>query len=235
MKIFYDTPSVKLYEGVAQQLDLIPDNSVDLAVTSPPYNIKTGNGGAWKVNDWYSDDMPEPEYQNSQILALNEMFRVAKEGGSLFYNCKIRQREKRGIHPWTWISKSEWQLVQQITWNRKSTHNHTSGFMWPHDELIFWMVKGNTGPFFNQECAKFSTVWSMNFEVNSWHPAPFPITIPERCILACSKEGDTVLDPFSGSGTTVKAAQDLHRIGIGVDKSLEYLEKSKLRLAQQGM
>ena len=234
MKLFYDSPSAKLYEGVAQKLDLIPDDSVNLICTSPPFNIGAPASEAWSVPDWYKDDMPESEYQEAQIKALAEMFRVARPGASLMYEHKVRLKDGTGIHPMQWLLKTEWSFIQQITWDRGSTHNHIPTRFWPQDELIFWLAKGKPDNV-NGQYMKFSSVWKIQFETNSWHPAPFPIQLPERCILACSKEGDIVLDPFSGSGTTVRAAQNLKRIGIGVDKEIKYLEKSKLRLMQRSM
>jgi DNA modification methylase len=234
MKIVYESDSVKLYEGVAENLDLIKKDSVNLVVTSAPYNIKTGSGGAWKVDDWYEDDIPEEQYQEWQISVLKEIERVLVKNGSLFYVHKNRMRDGQTISPLGWILKSGLVLHQEIVWWRGSTHNKNRAYFWDDTERIYWLSKTNK-PYYNGDCGGQGTVWKIPFGVNTWHPAPFPIQLPERCILACSKPGDTVLDPFSGSGTTVRAAQDLGRMGIGVDKSLEYLEKSKLRLAQEGM
>ncbi len=65
------------------------------------------------------------------------------------------------------------------------------------------------------------------------HPAPFPDELPRRLIKLYSFYGDTVMDPFVGSGTTVKAAEELGRVGIGYDINPEYIELAKRRLSQQ--
>lgn len=224
-QLVYDNDGIQLWLGVAENLDMLPDEAVNLTITSPPYNIKNPSTGktdkspkAWRVQ-WYPDDMPEPEYQRWQIDVLNEVWRVTKNGGSLFYNHKVRGVNGRGIHPWSWISQSKWELVQQIVWDRNDTNNHGATRFFPVDELIFWLCKGD--PYTNKESgfAKYSTVWRIGYSRLSQHPAPFPIELPTRCIQACSKEGDLVLDCFSGSGTTMVAARNLNRRGIGVEKN----------------
>jgi len=62
------------------------------------------------------------------------------------------------------------------------------------------------------------------------HPAPFPIELPKRCIKLFSFVGDTVLDPFAGSGTTLIAASMLNRIGIGIEIETEYCNLAKSRI-----
>ena len=73
-------------------------------------------------------------------------------------------------------------------------------------------------------------VWRFSPERNNNHPAPFPIELPENCILACSKEGDLVYDPFMGSGTTAVAAKKHNRHYIGSELSEEYVRKAEERL-----
>ncbi len=233
-KLIYHNELVRLYHGDNKKLDMLADGEVQTIVTSPPYNISTGRGPAWQVEDWYADDLPEPVYQDGQVELLNELYRVTAPDGSLFYNHKVRRKKGVAVHPFTWIQRSPWTLAQVIVWDRGSTHNHqNSGMFWPQDEIIFWLVKGK--PFFNKDAARFSTVWRIPFEVNSWHPAPFPPEIARRCIVATSRPGDLVLDPHSGSGTTVWQAQELNRRAVGIDIDESYLIRSVDRLAQLSM
>lgn len=225
-KLIYERDFIKLYHGLAENLDMLESGAVNLTVCSAPYNIKTGSSHKWKVDNWYDDSMPEDEYQDWQVQCLNEIYRVTKDGGSLLYNHKVRKRNKRTIHPLKWIFRSEWQLVQQITWDRGSTHNHGTRYYWPYDEQIYWLCKGDH--FFNKEYGKWTTVWRMKFAVNSPHPAPFPEDLAARCILAHSKEGDLVLDPFMGSGTTAYVARNLNRMCVGVEKDIDYIEKMQI-------
>ena len=63
------------------------------------------------------------------------------------------------------------------------------------------------------------------------HPCQFPIELVERCILALTNKGDTVLDPFVGTGSTVIAAIKQHRLGIGIDKDIEFLKLARKRVS----
>jgi site-specific DNA-methyltransferase (adenine-specific) len=233
----YQEDLVQTWVGDAANMDFIPDNTVDLIVTSPPYNIgqKSGKGRVlWRGVDYDStnDEMPETEYQEWQVVVLSELLRVVRPGGSLFYNHKIRNRKGHGIHPMSWIARTDWTFRQQITWDRGSTHNKEMSYFWPHDELIFWLTKGTEGVYLSSEGARMSTVWNMGFKTNTDHPAPFPIELPSRCIRAASKEGDLILDPFAGSLTTCIAAKQLNRRSIGVDNSEKYVTKYSKKLYQ---
>lgn len=233
----FEDDLISLWHGDAGNLTFIKDDTVDLIITSPPYNIgpKGGNGrvlwGGIEYSD-HNDTMPEVDYQQWQIDVLNELWRVTKKGGSLFYNHKIRNRKGKGIHPLEWILKSDWNFRQQITWDRGSTHNKEMSYFWPHDELIFWLTKGTNDIYLSPEGARMSTIWQFSFKTNTDHPAPFPKVLPARCIRAASKPGDLILDPFGGSMTTCHAARELKRRSIGVDISREYVIKYAKHLTQ---
>lgn len=222
--------TVELFKGDCLEfMKGLKSESVDLVVTSPPYNIGTGRGPSWDNVEWCEDTMPEEEYQAWQVNVLNEAYRIVKSTGSIFYNHKIRRRECKAIHPMTWLQKTEWILMSQIIWDRGSTHNHQkSKTFWNVDELIFWMAKDS--PYFDERFAKLSTVWRFSFGVNSKHPAPFPETLPLRCINATTKKGDIVLDPFFGSGTVAIAALNLERNFIGCEISEPYFNIAKKRI-----
>jgi len=234
----YHDEWISLWHGDAGNLNFIEDNTIDLIVTSPPYNIgpKVGKGRVlWGGIDYldHNDVMLENKYQEWQIDVLNELWRVIRPGGSLFYNHKIRNRDKIGIHPFQWIALSKWTFRQEIVWNRGSTHNKEMSYFWPNNELIFWLTKGTDKVYLSPEGARMGTVWEFNFEINSDHPAPFPKELPARCIKAASKKGDIVLDPFGGSMTTCHAAREIKRKAIGVDISRTYVTKYSLPLTQR--
>lgn len=236
MNLFAKTELVELYEGDSANLANISDNSIDLTVTSPPYNIGDMGAHVWTPK-WYGeikDALPEEEYQANQVCVLNELYRVTKPDGVLVYNHKIRHRKYQTFHPLQWIWKTEWSLVQEIIWARQTTHNHFDGRLWDTTERIYVLCKG-THPYFNKTCAKYGVVWNIPFSVNTDHPAPFPYEFPRRCIETYSREGEAVLDPYVGSGTTVAAAQDMNRRGIGVDLDKNYLETARQRLQKKGM
>ena len=127
----------KIYqEPCLATMAAMPDNFVDVVITSPPYN-KAGYEGfirkahakdAWKGgrniaydSDALNDFMPEAEYEAEQIKVLNEICRILKPDGSLFYNHKVRVAQHKAKHPIEWLIKSNLTFRQQITWNRKST------------------------------------------------------------------------------------------------------------------
>ena len=109
---------------VLTELQKFPDSSVDITVTSPPYN-KGNQKKGWLVSNKaytdFNDYIPEAYYQAWQIDVLNELLRVTKPGGSLFYNHKIRWDKGNLIHPYTWISDSDWSLRQEIIWDRMTS------------------------------------------------------------------------------------------------------------------
>lgn len=225
----YEDEWTQIWWGDALNLSFIADNSVDLIITSPPYNIGPKEGGRilWKGVRYgkNKDKKPEEEYQSEQIVALGEMWRVARPGASLFYNHKIRNRGGRGIHPLLWIAKTEWVFRQEIIWDRGSTHNHEMTYFWPINELVFWLTKGVKNVHVTPEGAELTTVWRFPFQVRSEHPAPFPEELVWRCIKAASKAGDVVLDPYVGSMTTCRVAKKMRRRSIGVDITREYIEQ----------
>lgn len=83
-------------------------------------------------------------------------------------------------------------------------------------------------------------VWQFNYEKRdirdkNLHPATFPLSLASKCIKLFTHEGELVLDPFNGSGTSLLAAQDLNRNAIGFDLNSEYVKLSKTRLAEDNL
>ena len=223
--------SPRLIIARAEHMPQVDSESVDLIITSPPYNMGTahwpmGGEGRLARDDGigYGDDLGEGDYQLWQLECLREMYRVAKQGASLFYNHKVRNRQGEMIHPLDWLGNgtNPWTLRQEIIWDRGSTHNHSPSLFWPHDERIYWMTKGQ--PTLPNRPIGLSTVWTFHGPVaGTWHPAPFSDELPRCCIEAVGRDGIVVLDPFAGSCTTLKAALSYGYDAIGVDISGEYL------------
>ena len=222
-----------LIVGDATDLQL-PDASVDVIITSPPYNLGDGDnwpmGGHGRVSRdgiGYTDAMEDEHYQTWQLAVFDELYRVAKPGASLFYNHKTRTRDGVLLHPMTWLCRvSGWTLRQEIIWDREVTHNHSATLFWPVDERVYWFTKGK--PTLYSEAIGMSTVWRFHGpQPHTWHPAPFSEELPRRCLYAVGGKGLTVLDPFAGSCTTVKTALDMGHRAIGNDISAEYLERAR--------
>jgi site-specific DNA-methyltransferase (adenine-specific) len=225
----------KLFLGKAENCPFIPSGSIDVIICSPPYNMggdrwPMGGGGrkVWDSGIAYdstSDTMPLVDYVAWQIDVLKEMFRVATDGASFFYNHKNRTVDGELISPLQWLldAGNPWTVRQEIVWDRVSTHNHSASLFWPIDERIYWMTKGK--PNLTRPIGLPSVWKEFGPTPNTWHPAPFTEKLPEMVLTAVGFAGCVVLDPFAGSGSTLKAAQRLGFDSIGIDISAEYLTR----------
>lgn len=240
-------PLNKIYnESCFETLKKIDDNSIDLVVTSPPYN-KTGfrgirdnskGKGRWSGSDIdygdFHDDLNEEDYRKEQIELLNELYRVIKDNGSIFYNHKVRRADRKASHPLEWILKTNCTFYQQIIWDRNGTPDHNINYLDPTTELIFWLTKKSPKVFKTQN--RFSTeIWRFPADNNNDHPAPFPKLLPSLCISLTTQENDLVYDPYMGSGTTALSSKELKRNFIGSDISKEYIELAEKRLKDSTM
>ncbi len=216
----------------------IPDSSIDLAVTSPPYNLKnsTGNGmkdgrgGKWAnaalQNGYshYDDCMPHDKYVEWQRNCLEEMMRTLKDTGAIFYNHKWRVQD--GLLQDRQDIVTGFPVRQIIIWRRKGGINFNKGYFLPTYEVIYLIAKKKF--VLAPKANALGDVWEFNQEMKNSHPAPFPVELIERIIGATTSK--VVLDPFVGSGTTAVAAKKLGRKYIGIDISPEYCETAQKRI-----
>ena len=219
----------------------IESDSINTIVTSPPYNkkglsgkVKTGNQIWKKFNidyESYDDNLSEDDYANWMIQLLNEMGRIIKPDGSIFFNHKPRRHNNQVFLPTDFISKSNLRLYQLIIWNRLSSPNIRKDVLLPCTEHIYWLTKEKPKTFKEQLDKSFqSEVWTISPDKNTKHPAPFPEKLAENCLLLTTQENDLVLDPFLGSGTTAVVSKKLNRSFIGFEIDENYLKISKERL-----
>jgi modification methylase len=225
----------KVIEGdVLEVLRALPDESIDLGITSPPYNKKR-KGGGWLVPsvkyNGYSDDLPEAEYQRWQIEVLNQLFRVTKEGGSFFYNHKVRYQDGKTIHPLSWLLNTQWTLWQEIIWDRGIAGNIRGWRFWQVEERIYWLVKGKPKELAPKH-AKLTSIWRIPPETRHRdHPAVFPLELPARIIYSVLEDKPgIVIDPFCGTGTTLVAAKLLGKDYIGIEIDPYYVMYARKRL-----
>ncbi len=233
------TPANDIIQGNSLDvLKKIKSNYVDLGITSPPYNKGEKQKG-WLVKnvlyDAATDKKGEAAYQQEQIAVLNELYRITKEDGSFFYNHKIRWEKGKLLHPYEWISKTKWDIRQEIIWDRMIAANIRGWRFWQVDERIFWLQKSAANNLIGEELsskhALLTSIWRLPPERSNPHPAPFPIELPARIIASILDEKDgIVIDPYCGSGTTLVAAKLLNKKFIGIDISTEYIEFAKKRL-----
>lgn len=217
-------------EGMKQ----MDDCSVDLIITSPPYNNYKANGGTTVssiVYDEYDDKMDEDEYQDWQVCVLNECYRVLKDGGSMFYNHKNRYVDRDVISPMGWIKKSQFTIRQEIIWDKKIAANLRGWRFWNVDERIYFLQKGKPTEL-KIETAMMSSIWRIRPQVKSEfnHPCAFPKKLCDNCISILETDGCVVLDPFIGSGTTAISALDSNNFYIGFEISKMYCDIAEKRL-----
>ncbi len=219
-------------------LKKIDSETIDLGVTSPPYNKGEKHKG-WLVKnvlyDNVEDKKSEQQYQQEQIAVLNELYRVIKPGGSFFYNHKTRWERGIMLHPIEWLLKTNWLIRQEIIWDRTIAANIRGWRFWQVDERIYWLYKpinhNNIGTELLSKHAKITSIWRFPPERNNPHPAPFPLELPTRIIHSIlNDEEGVVIDPYSGSGTTLVAAKSLGKNYIGIDISEEYNKQANNRV-----
>lgn len=232
----------------------IPDNSIDLVVTSPPY-----------------DDLRDYNSEINFTEIIKQLYRVVKDGGVVIWN--VNDRIKNG-------SKTLTSFKQAILFNDNG-FNVNDVMIWEKTnpmpqvkqprynqvfEYMFVFSKGKPKTFnpimvdcksaginYNSTCKQItknnkrikknfivnnkkidSNIWKFAVAQNKTkHPAVFPLELPLRHIKTWSNEGDVVLDPFMGSGTTGIACKQLNRNFIGIELDEKYFEIAKKRIEHE--
>ena len=231
--------------------DVLSDVQANLIFTSPPYNIGSKaprQDGQRKFGKFdpksygaitdYPDNLPEAEYQDQQVSFLVWCVKHLCSGGTLVYNHKPRRRNMRLIHPMEWaVRVPELALMEEVIWDRGSTHNHSNRMMWPTTERLYVFRRADdpaeSYALVNGASLDYrSDVWRINPPQSNGHNAPFPEELARAVINAWSEPGDLVCDPYSGSGTVAVAARDLGRNFIGAELMEKYWKLSNERLGR---
>lgn len=239
-KIFFEHCIDKIICGdCLEVMKNFPDESVDVVITSPPYNLlnSTGNGlkkntncGKWKnaaiKNGYaeYDDNLPYDEYISWQKKCVAEMFRIIKNDGAIFYNNK--NRVQNGLLEDRGEILKDFPLRQIIIWKRSGAINFNAGYFLPTTEQIYLICKKNFK--LAKGANKNTDVWEVTQEMKNPHPAPFPEKLID--IIVSSTTGKIILDPFAGSGTTAISAKKFDRNFILIEKSFKYCEMAKKRI-----
>lgn len=253
MSLHYLDDNLQLFnDNILNITDLdIPASSVDLIVTSPPYN----------VDIQYNSHEDGASYENYLLFTeqwLEKCYDLATDAGRLCLNIPL-DKNKGGQQSVcadiTSIAKSiGWQYHSTIVWNEGNISRRTAWGSWmsasaPYViapvEVIVVLYKTQwkkiSGSRINditkQEFMEWTNgVWTFNGQSKKGaggHPAAFPVELPRRCIKLFSFVGDTVLDPFVGSGSTLISASQNGRKGIGVDIDEEYCDIAVQRLKRE--
>ena len=229
-------------------LDLLPglpDASIGLVVTSPPYNLSQTSGGGigrrrdplWQRAadggiahgyDQHDDQMEPAQYVDWQRRCLAELLRVLRPDGAIFYNHKWRVQN--GLLQDRADIVAGFPVRQIIIWQRDGGINHNHNYFLPTYEVIYLIAK----PDFRLQgrAAGLGDVWRISPETGNPHPAPFPLALARRAVAATAAQ--VVLDPFLGSGTTGMAARMEGRDYIGLELSGDYCRLAAERIASVG-
>lgn len=222
------------------ELKLIESNSVDLIIADPPYNVGKDYGNM-------SDKQNFDEYIEFSKTWLSECHRILKKGGTIYVFIGFRY-----ISYLYQILENDLEMnfINWISWHYTQGVGKTKGFSPRHDDILMFSKSENyifnlddiriPQKYYrkvnNMRGANPGDVWSISHihycqKGRQSHPTQKPEALIERMVLASSNPGDLVVDPFSGSGTTLRVCQQLNRNAIGIELNEEYVEQTKERLA----
>lgn len=243
----------KVIFGDSRKMDLIPDRSVQLIITSPPY---------WQLKDYGKEDQigfndSYEAYINNLNLVWKECFRILSDGCRMCIN--IGDQFARSVYYGRYkVIPIRTEIIRfcealgmdymgAVIWQKATTMNTTGGgaimgsFPYPRNgilkmdyEFILIFKKLGNAPKPTAEQKKqsemtkeewnqyFSSHWNFNGAKQTGHIAMFPEELPKRLIKMFSFAGETVFDPFLGSGTTTAAAMKLNRNSAGYEINTSY-------------
>jgi site-specific DNA-methyltransferase (adenine-specific) len=245
----FDDPKhhLRLYQGdCLQLLSSIPESSVDLVFADPPYFLSNGGitchaGKMVSVHkgDWDKSQGPAANHEfNRSWLAACQ--RVLKPNGSIWVSGTSHVIHSVGFA----MQQLGFKLLNDISWVKPNPPPNLSCRYFTHaTETLIWAARDKKSRHtFNYKLMKeanrgkqMKSVWEIR-PPESWekkfgkHPTQKPVALLERILLASTNEGDLVLDPFSGGGTTLVAAFRLRRHALGCELSAEFLTLSRRRL-----
>jgi site-specific DNA-methyltransferase (adenine-specific) len=217
------------------ELKNIAENSVDLVITSPPYNKnywlrnRHQKGKRIITYDGFDDSLDPKDYIENQIKVLQELVRIIKPTGSIFYNHIDIFHKHNTLHP-SYVYN--FNVKQVIVWDRGNTPKLDKSYFLPTTEYVFWIKKTYDAiPYFDRNLALHKkNIWRINKERTNKHPAAFPEELVDNIILSCSLENNIVLDCYLGSGTTAVCSKKHRRRYIGIEQSQDYIDLSEKRL-----
>jgi site-specific DNA-methyltransferase (adenine-specific) len=242
----YQDDAVSIYRADSTKLAFLTGGSIDLIVTSPPYNLAASYDG-------YDDDVPYDRYLDWVAQWGRELLRVAAVGGRACINVPLDSNKggKRSVYA-DYVRvflEAGWSYQTTIVWNEQNISRRTAWGSWMSASAPFvtapvemvpvfykgdWRRKreGRTSDIERDEFLSWTLgIWDFAGEnpAKVAHPTPFPMELPRRLIKIYSFVEDTVLDPFLGSGTTAVVGKQLGRRVIGVEIDEGYCDAAARR------
>ena len=220
------------------ELKKMSSDSIDLIATDPPYNLGKDYGNSIDYKGWH-------EYELFTEQWLTEAVRVLKPTGSIYIFMGVRFISKL----FSLLEAKGLLFNGWVIWHYTQGMGRKRGFSPRHEDILYF-TRSNDFTFNldsvrvpqkyfrernNMNGANPSDVWQFSHVHYSNperqpHPTQKPLAVMERIIKASSNEGDIILDPFVGSGTTCLAAHSLKRRWIGIDTNPEYIKLSEKRI-----
>lgn len=250
-KLYFQDKGIAIYNDDILTTKAIPNDSIDLIITSPPYNVNI------KYNS-HDDEMPYSEYLQFSKEWMSKCYDLAKDDGRFCLNIPL-DKNKGGQQSvcadLTTIAKQAgWKYHATIIWNEQNISRRTAWGSWlsasapyviaPVEVIVIlyknrWKKESGSrvSDISKAEFQRWTNgVWNFSGESKRkiGHPAPFPIELPKRCIKLFSFVSDIILDPFLGSGSTLVACSQTGRNGIGVEIDQGYCELAKQRVVKEG-
>lgn len=231
--------NVELWHGDSLELmKNIPDESVNLIITDPPYGINFQSNGA-KIKRY--DVLNGDEKKFDIAPYWKEFERVICKNGAIYVYCR-------------WDVAYEWQAVikpnSQIIIPRGRVGMGNLNIFSTDYEVVLFKAYGNhkinatTLKIKNNSHAKnppefkvrIGSLWNDAVSNEAWerscHPTQKTVSSVEKMIQVSSNIGDTILDPFAGSGTTLMACKNTNRRGIGIEVDEKYFTIAEKRIAK---
>lgn len=249
-QIYFEMDNLRIYHDDILTTDCVPEDCVDLIITSPPYNVDINYNS-------HDDRMGYEDYISFTEKWLAKCYRLVKTDGRLCLNVPL-DKNKGGQQSIcadiTTVAKEVgWKYQSTIIWNEQNISRRTAWGSWlsasapyviaPVEVIIIlykeqWKKTGGSriSDITRDEFIEWTNgVWNFSGESRKkvGHPAPFPVELPRRCIKLFSFVNDVVLDPFLGSGSTLIACAKTHRIGIGIEIDVKYCKLAKDRIIQE--
>ncbi|MBX7234089.1 MAG: site-specific DNA-methyltransferase [Caldilineales bacterium] len=241
----YQADCLEFMEHLAERQ---PDGVFDLIFADPPYFLSNGGmtcqaGKIARVDkgDWDKSSGPEANH-TFNIAWLSLCQRLLKPDGAIWVSGTHHIIHSVGYA----MQQLGMKLLNDITWEKPNPPPNLSCRYFTHStETLLWAAKNDKSKHrFNYEAMRklngdrqMKSVWTFTApngdeKVFGKHPTQKPVALLERIILACTSEGDLILDPFAGSSTTGVAAVRLGRRFIGLELDADYLDLSTKRLAE---